>query len=306
MTISILVPIYNVADKIERCAVSLLEQTYPDLEYIFVNDCTPDDSIDVLQRVVDRYPNRKEQVRILHHEENKGLAGARNTGYDFASGELWMVVDSDDSIPVDACEKLYARMQETGADVVSGSMLSYKPGGQEVMVRTAYPNKKARLKRQLCLSLVSGSLCGSLYRRETFDGLRATEGVNLAEDYMMCNRVLLEASVAFIDDVVYFYDETEVHDYGQIYDKHIDQLTQAVQTVDDYYRQHPAGHGYLPMIQMAYLYVIRCACQAALACDEARARLRWWAKPMAALMQRHFTFALGNFLYKAVRTLLVR
>lgn len=304
--ISILVPIYNVADKIERCAVSLFEQTYKDIEYVFVNDCTPDNSIKVLENVVERYPERKEQVRIIHHEKNKGLAGARNTGYDNATGDLWMVVDSDDWIPADTCEKLYKKLSESGADVVSGSVLSYKPGNVEVLIRKAYPNKEARLKRQLCLSLVSGSLCGSLYRKHVFDGLRAKEGVNLAEDYMMCNRVLLMSHLEFIDDVVYYYDETEVHDYGKIYTSHIGQLTQAVMTVDDYYHEHAEGHRYLKNIQMAYLYVIRSACQSGLQADEAYAKLKWWAKPIAWLMNKKSTFAIANVLYKIVRTIIVR
>ena len=63
--VSILVPIYNVSQFIERCAVSLFEQTFQDIEYIFVNDCTPDDSIDVLNKVIARYPNRQSQIKII-------------------------------------------------------------------------------------------------------------------------------------------------------------------------------------------------------------------------------------------------
>ena len=70
--VSILVPIFNVSSFIERCAVSLFEQTFEDIEYIFVNDCTPDNSIEVLNNVIQRYPNRQAQIRIINHENNKG------------------------------------------------------------------------------------------------------------------------------------------------------------------------------------------------------------------------------------------
>ena len=71
--VSLLVPIYGVEQCIATCAESLFGQTYESLEYIFVDDCTPDRSMDVLQQCLDRYPHRREQVRIIHHKQNRGL-----------------------------------------------------------------------------------------------------------------------------------------------------------------------------------------------------------------------------------------
>ena len=77
--VSILVPIYNVENFIEKCSVSLFEQTYKNIEYVFVNDCSPDHSIEVLEKVAKNYPNRINSIKIINHDVNKGLAGARNT-----------------------------------------------------------------------------------------------------------------------------------------------------------------------------------------------------------------------------------
>lgn len=74
--VSVLVPVYGVEKYIERCARSIFEQTYHNLDIIFVDDCTPDHSIDVLKRVLKDYPERKEQTRIIKHDHNRGLAGA--------------------------------------------------------------------------------------------------------------------------------------------------------------------------------------------------------------------------------------
>ena len=71
--VSILVPVYGVEKYIERCARSLFEQTYDNIEYIFVDDCTKDRSIEILQKVLEDYPNRKNQVKILHHEKNTSV-----------------------------------------------------------------------------------------------------------------------------------------------------------------------------------------------------------------------------------------
>ena len=100
--VSILVPVYGVEKYIERCARSLFEQTYDNIEYIFVDDCTKDRSIVILQKVLEGYPNRKNQVKILHHEKNRGLSAARNTALDASTGDYLMHVDSDDYLRKDA------------------------------------------------------------------------------------------------------------------------------------------------------------------------------------------------------------
>ena len=78
--VSVIIPVYKVGKFIERCARSLMEQTLTDVEYIFVDDASPDDSINVLHQVLANYPDRCDYVKILTHTENKGLPAARNTG----------------------------------------------------------------------------------------------------------------------------------------------------------------------------------------------------------------------------------
>ena len=78
--VSIIVPIYNVQSYIERCARSLFSQTLDELEYIFVNDCTPDSSITILNHVLQDYPHRKSQVKIINRIQNGGQAAARTDG----------------------------------------------------------------------------------------------------------------------------------------------------------------------------------------------------------------------------------
>lgn len=101
ITVSICVPVYGVERYIERCARSVFEQTYDNIEYIFVDDCSPDHSIDILKNVIEEYPARKPNVRIVRHEHNRGLAAARNTAIDNAGGDFVLHIDSDDYIPSD-------------------------------------------------------------------------------------------------------------------------------------------------------------------------------------------------------------
>lgn len=307
--VSILVPIYNVADKIERCAVSLFEQTYKDIEYVFVNDCTPDNSIEVLEKVMERYPERKGQVKILHNETNLKQSGTRNVLLSNFTGEMLMFVDSDDYLSTDACEKLYNKMQETGADIVCGSHISLQPGGKEVIIPVEDFSKPRGLKKLLCMSYGTHSFCSRLYKAWVFANpeMRVVKGVNLSEDYMLISRVMLKAKMASIKDVVYYYDQTEEHDYSKIYEGHINQTERSVSEVYRYYNANKdIAQPYLPCLQMAFLSVIRTAARAGLQAPLAYGQLKWWARPIAWLMNKKSTFAIANVLYKSVRTIMVR
>ena len=94
--VSVIIPVYNVEKYIERCARSLLEQSLKDIEYIFVDDCSPDNSITMLENILKEYPERQPLVKILFHEPNRGLAYTRQEGVDAAKGEYIIHCDSDD------------------------------------------------------------------------------------------------------------------------------------------------------------------------------------------------------------------
>ena len=85
--VSVIVPVYKVEAFIERCIRSLMEQTLQETEFIIVDDCSPDNSISVVQTVIHDYPERRKQVQLIRHEANKGLPAARNSGLAVASGE---------------------------------------------------------------------------------------------------------------------------------------------------------------------------------------------------------------------------
>ena len=105
--ISIVVPVYGVESYIEKCARSLFGQTLDDLEFIFVDDCTKDRSIEVVKKALLDYPNRSNQTFFLKHDCNKGLPAARKTGILAAHGEYIYHCDSDDWVDLKLCEEMY-------------------------------------------------------------------------------------------------------------------------------------------------------------------------------------------------------
>lgn len=116
--VSVIIPVYGVEQYIERCARSLFEQTLDDIEYLFIDDCTPDKSVEVLKKVLEEYPNRKDQVIIHRMEQNSGQAAVRKWGMQNATGEYVIHCDSDDWIDKTMYEKLYNKAIADDCDIV--------------------------------------------------------------------------------------------------------------------------------------------------------------------------------------------
>ena len=119
--VSVIVPVYKTEAYLEKCLDSLVNQTLSDIEIIVVNDGSPDNSQDIIDRYVEKYPQKVKGVI----KENGGLSDARNYGLDFVSGEFVTFVDSDDYVELDSYEKTYNYAKENDLDVVcfGGTMI---------------------------------------------------------------------------------------------------------------------------------------------------------------------------------------
>ncbi len=120
MKVSIIIPIYNVEQYVGRCIKSVLNQSYPDIEVLLIDDCSPDGSMQVALNTVANHP-RKDCVRTIRHSHNQGLSCSRNTGIDAATGDYLYFLDSDDYISTDAIELLATQALQYGADFAIGN-----------------------------------------------------------------------------------------------------------------------------------------------------------------------------------------
>lgn len=215
--VSVLVPVYGVEKYIAECAGSLFSQTWQNIEYVFVDDCSPDRSIEVLRQVIAEYPHREQQVRIVRQDRNRGLGAARNRAVEESSGEYLMHVDSDDRITPNAVEKLVAAAMETSADIVDGAYCEFGDDGSVTgnAVLPPHISKERYLKRMLLQNIVKNNIWGRLYRRSLYTGhaINSIEGVDYGEDFGIVPRLVLHASRTYIDDVVYHYRNSNAASY---------------------------------------------------------------------------------------------
>jgi len=209
-SVSIIVPVYNVEQNIERCARSLFEQTFKKVEFIFVNDCSPDNSIQILKKVIDWYPERKDQVTILNHEINKGVAAARNTGLDKAKGEYFMQVDSDDWVDTSMIEELFLKAKENDSDIVWSDFYVDFPNKPEDSI---YSKQNVPGKASLCIiEILSGFLHSGLWNKILKrsicieNDIRFPEEVNMCEDLVFIIFYLLHTGqITYLPKAFYHY-----------------------------------------------------------------------------------------------------
>jgi len=135
MRVSIIIPVYNVSVYIERCMDSVLCQTYSDIECIFVDDCSPDNSMELIFKKISLYSGNISFISI-QHAQNKGLSGARNSGIKASTGDYLYFLDSDDEIPEHGIEEL-VRLAEKypDVDIVQGSSEVIENGRSNKMYR---------------------------------------------------------------------------------------------------------------------------------------------------------------------------
>lgn len=204
--VTICVPIYGVEQYIERCARSIFEQSYSNIEYIFVNDCTKDRSMTILSSIIKEYPDRISSVKIINHERNRGLSAARNTAIENCTGDFVMNVDSDDYLEKNAVELLINKQKETGADIVSGSAVMETINGEILLKEPNYHNKEEMLL--FCIQPTLDHMWRRIIRLSLYKDnyITAEEGVNVGEDLQVLPKLVYCANkVARIDDVVYHY-----------------------------------------------------------------------------------------------------
>lgn len=289
ITVSILTPIYGVEKYIEQCARSLFEQTYAHIEYIFVDDCTPDQSVSILQDVIKQYPNRADQVHLIRHAQNQGVGAARQTALMEAKGDYVMFVDSDDFLPMNAVEKLVWKSVDK---VVNNSVTNCGAGDKEKLLdwidggycewknsRASQPQmpfdveKEKYLKLLICQNLITNRLWGRLYKRSLIMEHQVffQKGVDYAEDLFWNAQFFYYAqSKAVVNEVVYGYRTDNINSYNHcISEKNLLSYFRSLHLLVEFLEHQPAASCYRKAMEIGLVNAYRWAKKAHVSLDKA-------------------------------------
>lgn len=194
--ISVIIPVYNTAMCLPALIESIKAQTYQNLEIVFVNDGSTDES----GMLLDAFARQDSRVKVIH-QKNGGVSAARNAGLDVATGDYITFADSDDTLEPDLYETLLSMMSEHQVKITHCSYNRIQSGQVKPVGNTGktYLHSQPEALRELtCGSLFMGGCCNKLYSRELFDGIRFDPSLKLSEDELVNFQVFSR-----VDTIVY-------------------------------------------------------------------------------------------------------
>lgn len=205
--ISYVVAVYNVSEYVGKCAQSLFEQTLDDIEIIFCDDASSDNSLQVIQDMLGRYPHRRDCVRFICNETNQGTPTNRWNGVKAATGEYLQFVDGDDYLDVAMGEKLYNKAISTKADMVQCDCFYVSPNGV-----TAH-NTSMPMADQRAYALDRNgwhTIWNRLFRRSLFD----SDQLVWPKCHMADDLVISSVFTALAQKVVYYPEPLYYYNYN--------------------------------------------------------------------------------------------
>lgn len=288
--ISIVVPIYNVEKYIAACARSLFEQDYPNIEFIFWNDCSTDRSIDILTSVLEEYPERKKQVFIGHNEKNLGLAKTRHKAFEYMKGEYLWCIDSDDWIDTNACSLLIDFVSKKNADIIFFDFMM-EFSDHNLVEKMNNPENSEAFLLQILRTTKNGNLANKFIHRTFFTQYYQPipGNIKIGEDFSVMIHILRgNPEMFYLPKALYHYrmqSDSMTHQItkqffeSQIcFQNYIEKvlktdeekiafaefqarsklriLMSKIYPVKEAYKLFPAVNTYLPVLQLPYCYKI--------------------------------------------------
>lgn len=201
--ISVIIPVYNSEKYLREMAESLLSQSLKEMEFIFIDDCSTDSSVDILYEIEKSDPER---VMVIKLDENQGPGVARNIGIQYASGEYIGFVDSDDLIKKEMYEKLYKKAINGNFDIVECGYYSERKKS-EMMLWSPELEGEITLENRVKIIMSCGFLWSKIIKRELIinSGLEFFGRIPL-EDVDFLTRLYLRArSIGIVNESLYYY-----------------------------------------------------------------------------------------------------
>ena len=212
--VSVIVPVYNVSAYIEKCCRSLFAQTLDDIELIFVNDCTPDDSVEKIINTLELFPNRQGQTRIVTMPSNGGQAAVRRQGAILAKGDYIIHCDSDDWVDLDLYETLYDKAVAENADIVVCDEIYEETRGPVTHIVPQLPDCCRDVVRDFYKQPIGMFCHNKLVRRSLYvdNDVWPWDGLNMWEDNGLMTRLFFfGGKLSQIHTSYYHYNRTNMN-----------------------------------------------------------------------------------------------
>lgn len=209
--VSVIVPVYNTEKYLKRCLDSLVKQTLENLEIIVIEDCSPDNSKDILKEYEKKY---KDKIKVFHNKTNKGIGYNRNLGIKNATGKYVAFVDSDDYVDFNYFEKMYDYAEENECDLVVSNLKRVDESDKKIGFENIplFADSNVENNPDLLLNINLGP-ANKLFRKELFDkDTKFSEEYKYEDLYVLPKLIVSAKKIGRISDTNYNY---VIHNYSQ-------------------------------------------------------------------------------------------
>lgn len=240
--VSIIIPVYNAGKTVVTAIEGIQTQTYTMLELLFINDGSSDESHQIIEKSRASLESLGMRVNVVSHNQNQGVAAARNTGLDHATGEYIYYVDADDAIEPDAIETLVRAAEKHQADIVGCNWFLTFAQRERKMNQPAFTTPWDAI-RQILEGTMRWNLWLFLVKRSLYEAhsIRFLPDRNMGEDLLVMMQLFIVASrVAYVDRALYHYGQSNEESLTKVYsDRHIDEVTENVLAAERVLRRSP-------------------------------------------------------------------
>lgn len=210
--VSVIIACYNVEEYIEQCCHSLFAQTLENIEYIFIDDDSPDNSIQKMQSILKEYPQRASQVKVIKHKVNIGISKTREEGVKAASGEYIIHCDPDDWIELDMYEQLYNKGISEDTDIVFCDFWYHYYNDPQPYIESKRPRElTSRSLLASCLQYRSPFMGCYLWHKLIkschYQNVEWPQEISFCEDVIVCAQILRQPSlkIGYVAKALYHY-----------------------------------------------------------------------------------------------------
>ena len=248
--VSVIVQVYNVEKYLERCLSSLVKQTLKDIEILVINDGSPDDSQEIIDKFKKKYSNVKSYIK-----PNGGISDARNYGLKYASGEYISFIDSDDYVDITMMEKLYNKAKEKNYDIVECNLVMVWDDGK--IIKKICPTLNMDIdndekKKNYMLNTYT-SVWNKLYKKSLFKcGVKFKTGVWFEDVEFLYRLLPYVKTIGFVNDTLNYYVQRE-GSITRTFDKRLLCYIDNWNGIIDFYKKNSFYDNYSN--ELEYLYV---------------------------------------------------
>ena len=248
--VSVIVPVYNVEKYVEKCLMTLINQTLKDIEIIVVNDGSTDNSKEIIKKYCSNFP---EKIKY-YEKENGGLSDARNYGMQYATGDYIAFLDSDDYVELDTYEKLYNKAINENSDIVECDFIWEYPDKKVIDKGIIYGTKKGMITYARVVAW------NKLIRRELIEksGVIYPKGLRYEDIEFFYKMVPFYDKVSFVKEPLIHYIQRD-SSISNVQNERTKEIFEVLDNVISYYKEKNIYDEYKYELEYTYTRILLCS-----------------------------------------------